>query len=129
MKHIHNPVTGTDYPVRDKVISGGKVNSLWPKRFKCRNCLKVFDVQGDNNRVLDEYERLQNEAGQKFIKGEVTYDAYVQAESKCATLANGLMGLAMCPFCGYLNGFHDRIYESDDSNTPWMRYGSDKATM
>jgi hypothetical protein len=40
--------------------------------------------------ILNQYQRLQSEAGQKFIKDEITYDAYVQAENKYAMYANEL---------------------------------------
>jgi hypothetical protein len=40
--------------------------------------------------ILDQYERSQRDASQKFINAEITYDAYIQAENKYASYANDL---------------------------------------
>jgi hypothetical protein len=40
--------------------------------------------------ILDQYQRLQSESGQRFIKAEITYDDYIHTENKYASYANEL---------------------------------------
>lgn len=62
-------------------------------RLRPANAFDILAVHRQRIRaiILDEYRRLQAEAGQKFVKGEITYAVYLQEENKFATNSNDLL--------------------------------------